>query len=54
MVRMAREHVAAEQLSDREVVKVLESLLEHFVYMQGVHGNQKKVKGDVHVFGGCE
>ena len=54
MIRVAREQIAAEQLSDVEVMKVLESLLEHFVYMQGVHGNQKKVMKDGDVFGGHE
>ena len=44
MSKVARECIAAEQLSDVEVMKVLELLLEHFVYMQGVHGNQRKVK----------
>ena len=49
MVKVASEQIGTEESSDIEVVKVLELLLEHFVYMQGVHGNQRKVKKDVHV-----
>lgn len=52
MVRVAKEQIAAEQVPDFEVMKVLESLLEHFVYMQSVHGNQRKVKKDACAFGG--